>query len=251
MNFSLSESSFSEVYRLLATNIDKINFLNSSLIKSSYNYLKIKQFLNEFEYDLKLIYDILSLFQKESNNKNNNEPFKQGKRKNKYLNLSDRLQKHLHLNDFEETSRNNYKRNENKDNKKYSLTINILSDKYFDSKGKMRKKFNKSNSCKSYKKKFSKNIMKNLKKLNLRGNSYSHRNTEKNNKKVFEANSFVIVKFSIINSRLSIQKAFGARGKIAAFAQPLLRGSSTLLEKCPPRFAASEAVAELAFRTSA
>jgi hypothetical protein len=78
----------------------------------------------------------------------------------------------------ENNNRNNYKDNKNKENKKYSLTINILSDKYFDSKGKGRKKFNKSCSCKSYKKKLSKNIIKNLEKMKLRGSSYSKRNND-------------------------------------------------------------------------
>ena len=181
MNFSLKESSFSEVYRILASNIDKVNYLNSSLIKSSNNYIKIKQFLSEFEYDLKLIYDILSQFQYETkpNNQNRNEQFKSEKRKNKHFNIYTKLKKQLRLNNFEENNnRNNYKDNKNKENKKYSLTINILSDKYFDSKGKGRKKFNKSCSCKSYKKKLSKNIIKNLEKMKLRGSSYSKRNND-------------------------------------------------------------------------
>ena len=181
MNFAIKETPFSEIYRILETNIDKVNYLNSSLIKSSYNHLKIKRFLNEFDYDLKLIYDILIQLQKESFYKNNNGEYKREKRKNNYLNLSDRIKKHLRLNDLEENNRNNYKGNKNKDNKKYNFTINILSDKYFDSSRKMRKKFNKSNSCKSYRKKYSKNLIKNLKKINLRGNSYSQRNYEKNN----------------------------------------------------------------------
>ena len=182
MNFSLKESTFSEIYRILATNIDKVNYLNSSMVKSNNNYIKIKQFLSEFEYDLKLIYDILSQLQYESNNINRNEQYKSEKRKNKHYSIFNKIKKQLRLNNFEESNRNNYKDNKHKENKKYSLTINILSDKYFDTKGKgkMGKKFNKSCSCKSYKKKLSKNILKNLEKMKLRGSSYSKRNNDDN-----------------------------------------------------------------------
>ena len=150
MNFSLKESTFSEIYRILATNIDKVNYLNSSMVKSNNNYIKIKQFLSEFEYDLKLIYDILSQLQYESNNINRNEQFKSENRKNKHYSIFNKIKKQLRLNNFEENNRNNHKDNKHKENKKYSLTINILSDKYFDTKGKgkMGKKFNKSCSCK-------------------------------------------------------------------------------------------------------
>ena len=182
MNFSLKESSFSEIYRILATNIDKVNYLNSSMIKSSNNYIKIKQFLSEFEYDLKLIYDILSQLQYGSNNQNRNENFKSEKKKNKHYSIFNQIKKQLRLNNFEESNRNDYKDNKHKENKKYSLTINILSDKYFDTKGKGKigKKFNKSSSCKSFKKKLSKNILKNLEKMKLRGSSYSKRNNDDN-----------------------------------------------------------------------
>lgn len=179
MNFLLKEQKCREIYRILSSNIEKVNYLNISLLGSNYNYLKIKQFLNEFEFDLKLIYDILKQSQNSSNYQSNFGQFKSDKRKQKYLNLSDRIKKHLNLNSLDECEKNDFMENK-KGNKKYNLTINILSDKYFNSKRKKNKKFNKSCSCKSYKKNFSKNIIKNLKKMQIRGNSALERIKDKN-----------------------------------------------------------------------
>ena len=176
MNFSLKESYISEIFRLLTINIDKVNYLSFSLSKSNYNNVKVNQFLSEFQYDLKQIYDILKQIQYESDYQNENEQFKQEKRKNIYLNLSDRTNRHYSLNNLEESNKNNNEGKKNKENKKYNLTINILSDKCYDYKKKMKKKFNKSCSCKLYKKKkLSKNLIKNLKKMTLRENLFSDR----------------------------------------------------------------------------
>ena len=180
MNFSLKESFISEIFRILSINIDKINYLNFSLSKSTFNNTKINQFLSEFEYDLKLIYDILKQYQNESNFQNNYEHYNQEKGKNNYLNLTERIKNHYYLNNLEETNKNNNNNeNKNKENKKYNLTINILTDKYLDSGKKLNKKFNKSSSCKLYKKKLSKNLIKNLKKMTLKGNFFSDRINEK------------------------------------------------------------------------
>ena len=163
MNFSLKESSQNEIFRIISINIDKIRML---LTEPNYNFSEMKQFLCEFEYDLKLIYDILK---------------QQEMKGDDYLKLSEKIRKHLHLNNNEENKKkfNNKGRNKNnKNNKKYSLTINILSDKYFDTYNKNNKKFSKSNSCKSYRNKLSKNIIKNLKK-NIKINSFRN-NREKN-----------------------------------------------------------------------
>ena len=181
MNFSLKESFISEIFRILSINIDKVNYLNFSLSKSTYNNTQINQFLSEFEYDLKLIYDILKQYQNESNFQNNYEHLNQEKGKNNYLNLTERIKNHYYLNNLEETNKNNNNNNENenKENKKYNLTINILTDKYLNSGKKLNKKFNKSSSCKLYKKKLSKNLIKNLKKMTLKGNFFSDRINEK------------------------------------------------------------------------
>ena len=101
MNFSLKESYISEIFRLLTINIDKVNYLSFSLSKSNYNNVKVNQFLSEFQYDLKQIYDILKQIQYESDYQNENEQFKQEKRKNIYLNLSDRTNRHYSLNNLE------------------------------------------------------------------------------------------------------------------------------------------------------
>ena len=154
MNFLLKESSSNEIFRLLSTNIDKIRIL---MTEPNYNSFIIKQFLSEFEYDLLSIYDILQENKYSYNLENYN------------LNFSERIRKNFNSNNFEEESKK-YNNCKNKRDKKYSFTINILSDKYFDSKKKNNKKFNKSNSCKSYRNKSLNNIIKNLKK-NIKTNN--------------------------------------------------------------------------------
>lgn len=154
MNFLLKESSSNEIFRLLSTNIDKIRIL---MKEPNYNSFIIKQFLSEFEYDLLSIYDILQENKYSYNLENYN------------LNFSERIRKNFNSNNFEEKSKK-YNNGKNKRDKKYSFTINILSDKYFDSKKKNNKKFNKSNSCKSYRNKSLNNIIKNLKK-NIKTNN--------------------------------------------------------------------------------
>ena len=154
MNFLLKESSSNEIFRLLSTNIDKIRIL---MTEPNYNSFIIKQFLSEFEYDLLSIYDILQENKYSYNLENYN------------LNFSERIRKNFNSNNFEEESKK-HNNGKNKRDKKYSFTINILSDKYFDSKKKNNKKFNKSNSCKSYRNKSLNNIIKNLKK-NIKTNN--------------------------------------------------------------------------------
>ena len=154
MNFLLKESSSNEIFRLLSTNIDKIRIL---MKEPNYNSFIIKQFLSEFEYDLLSIYDILQENKYSYNLENYN------------LNFSERIRKNFNSNNFEEESKK-HNNGKNKRDKKYSFTINILSDKYFDSKKKNNKKFNKSNSCKSYRNKSLNNIIKNLKK-NIKANN--------------------------------------------------------------------------------
>ena len=154
-------SSLSEIFRILSLNVNKVNYLRSALDNNRDNiFLKMKQFLSEFEYDLKIIYDILDEYIKDNSSQKNNH-------KNKAL----------YLDDFQELF-NHYEFKDKysdkaKDNKKYNLTINICNDRYFDTKKGMPKKFNKSNSCKSYNKPLSKNIIKNLKRII--NNSYSER----------------------------------------------------------------------------
>ena len=162
MNFLLKESSSNEIFRLLSTNIDKIRIL---MKEPNYNSFIIKQFLSEFEYDLLSIYDILQENKYSYNLENYNSHIKN----NGYLNFSERIRKNFNSNNFEEESKK-HNNGKNKRDKKYSFTINILSDKYFDSKKKNNKKFNKSNSCKSYSNKSLNNIIKNLKK-NIKTNN--------------------------------------------------------------------------------
>ena len=125
MNFLLKESSSNEIFRLLSTNIDKIRIL---MTEPNYNSFIIKQFLSEFEYDLLSIYDILQENKYSYNLENYN------------LNFSERIRKNFNSNNFEEESKK-HNNGKNKRDKKYSFTINILSDKYFDSKKKNNKKF--------------------------------------------------------------------------------------------------------------
>ena len=156
MNFFLRESSLNEIFRILSTNINKVRML---LIEKNFNLMIMKQFLHEFEYDLKLIYDILKENKYSFNYGNDNRQLENID----YLKLSERIKKHFHWNDSEEKGKK-YNKSKNKKNRKYGLTINILTDTYFDSAKKNNKKFNKSNSCKSYRNKSLSNIIKNLKK---------------------------------------------------------------------------------------
>ena len=87
MNFSLKESSQNEIFRIISINIDKIRML---LTEPNYNFSEMKQFLCEFEYDLKLIYDILK---------------QQEMKGDDYLKLSEKIRKHLHLNNNEENKK--------------------------------------------------------------------------------------------------------------------------------------------------
>ena len=158
MNFFLRESSLNEIFRILSTNINKVRML---LIEKNFNLMIMKQFLHEFEYDLKLIYDILKENKYSFNYGNDNRQLENID----YLKLSERIKKHFHSNDSEEKGKKyNKSKSKNKKNRKYGLTINILTDTYFDSAKKNNKKFNKSNSCKSYRNKSLSNIIKNLKK---------------------------------------------------------------------------------------
>ena len=134
MNFFLRESSLNEIFRILSTNINKVRML---LIEKNFNLMIMKQFLHEFEYDLKLIYDILKENKYSFNYGNDNRQLENID----YLKLSERIKKHFHSNDSEEKGK-----------------------KYNKSKKKNNKKFNKSNSCKSYRNKSLSNIIKNLKK---------------------------------------------------------------------------------------
>ena len=162
MNFLLKESSSDEIFRLLSTNIDKVRML---LREPNNNSFKIRQFLSEFEFDLLTIYDIL----KENKYSYNSENYNSHIRNNDYIKFSERIRTHFNSNNFEEDSKK-YNNGKSKRDKKYSFTINILSDKFFDSKKKNNKKFNKSNSCKSYRNKSLNKIIKNLKK-NIKTNN--------------------------------------------------------------------------------
>ena len=168
-------SSLSETFRILSINIDKINSLKLLLQNNSYNiFQKIEQFINEFEYDLKLIYDILEEFHNSMINMKEDSNYEKDNIKN--LTLSNRINTPLYLDNFDDFE-NNYKYkskyDKNKENKKYSLTINICNDRYFNTKKRMFKKFNKSSSYKSHKKQNTKNLIKNLK--HMKNNSFSER----------------------------------------------------------------------------
>jgi len=167
MNFLLKESSSDEIFRLLSTNIDKVRML---LREPNNNSFKIRQFLSEFEFDLLTIYDIL----KENKYSYNSENYNSHIRNNDYIKFSERIRTHFNSNNFEEDSKK-YNNGKSKRDKKYSFTINILSDKFFDSKKKNNKKFNKSNSCKSYRNKSLNNIIKNLKKDIKKNNNKNKR----------------------------------------------------------------------------
>ena len=191
---------FEEAFKIISLNKSKANSLRQSIL-CSMNYdndlnLKIRQYLGEFEYDLKILYDIIrdikSLFDKNENTLNISttiEPeddqshmsisndIKNEKRFLKKNNSTKILNKHknkLYLNDLDDSETNN--NSNKKGGKSYSLTINICNDSHFNShpKNKYNKKFNRSNSCKSYL----------GRKYNLSKNDFNFRKNNNNNKNI-------------------------------------------------------------------
>ena len=176
MNTSYNNSIFEEAIKIIFVNKSKANSLRLSLIQNSINdnelILKVRQYLGEFEYDLNILYDIiinskeLIINHNNLNNSINNEEEKNNfsyntntKLNNEKLNLKKsnsfksfrRHKKNFYLNNLEDFLDNSGDNNK-KENKTYSLTINICDGRHYDSNQKKEKKkiINKSNSCKAF-----------------------------------------------------------------------------------------------------
>ena len=188
----LNKYLFEEAFRIISANKSKANSLRQSILNainydSNFN-LKIRQYLGEFEYDLKILYEILNdiklSFNKNISTLNNsttveevegeepshfsysNENQNESKilRKNNSSKYFNKFKNKLLLKDLDDNSEKNcYNK---KEGKTYSLTINICNDGHFNSnpKNKSKQKINRSNSCKSYL------------------NKYKYRNNKRNNK---------------------------------------------------------------------
>ena len=207
---------FEEAFKIISLNKSKANSLRQSIL-CSMNYdndlnLKIRQYLGEFEYDLKILYDIItdikSLFDKNENTLNISttvEPegdqshmsisndIKNEKRflkKNNSTKLFNKHKNKLYLNDLDDSETNNSNSNK-KGGKSYSLTINICNDSHFNShpKKKYNKKFNRSNSCKSYI----------GRKYNLSKNDFNFRKNNNNKNKNIEKRYKYFIDDQIIN----------------------------------------------------
>ena len=174
MNPTYNDSIFEEALKIISINKSKANSLRLSLLQNLNNdnelILKIRQYLGEFEYDLNILYNIINDLKtlKINNNQNNlNYSINNEEEKNNYniklingnsnikksnsLKSFRRQKKQFYLNNLEgllNTSRDNNK----KENKTYSLTINICDGRHFDSNQKKEKNkvINKSNSCKEF-----------------------------------------------------------------------------------------------------
>lgn len=175
MSQSMNNSMIEEALKIILINKSKAKSLRISLINDADSdnpfILKIRRYLGEFEYDLKLLYDIInelnSLYYNDQNNLNDSITNDQDKshisnntdsrasiqnfKKNNSFKMLSRYKKHLNLKDLDENEDSQL--GNKKGNKTYSLTINICDDRHnYNSKQRKKygKKINKSNSCKAF-----------------------------------------------------------------------------------------------------
>ena len=161
MEQNQNDSLFNEAFKIISTNKTKANSLKQSLSKDNENNkdnnLNIIQYLSEFEYDLKTLYDILrdlKLLYHEMNNNKINKNIKENNNKDYKKNKKDRL----HL-------KNEFNLDDNKDDgisKTYIMTTQYdnnnqnrsnISEHYINSyprKNLYDRKIPRSISCKSY-----------------------------------------------------------------------------------------------------
>ena len=168
MKLSLYNTIFEEVFNIISANKSKANSLRISLLNTinidNNLILEIRKCLGEFEYDLKILFDILKDLKLSIENHNNNikdldntiqdesQILKESKKCNSYKSLN-KFKNKLFLNNLDDSEIKDDKNKSINRTKKYSLTINICSDGSlkFSSKRGNNKKLYRSNSCKTYK----------------------------------------------------------------------------------------------------
>ena len=170
MKITLNDTIFNEAFNIISSNKSKANSLRLSLL-NTINYdneiiLKIRQYLGEFEYDLKILFDILKEIKlsydnynilQNSLNKNQNEQDQSQISKDtkndfeniRFLNEIKEKRYSKDMDNFEIIKTKDKKDNKTKT---FNFTINICDRRKSNSfpKKYYNKKINRSNSCRSY-----------------------------------------------------------------------------------------------------
>ena len=220
MKSAQNDSIFDEALKIVSINKSKANALRLTLLKSLNNgndiILRIRQYLGEFEYDLKTLYNIIKdlkllFFDNEQNNFNNSINIEEEQitnssyrnksnnnkinnlKKNNSFNLINRYKKQLYLNNLDKIL-NISGSSKKKDKNSYSLTINICDNRNYNSEPKKEKekRIYKSNSCKSLKNKDN-------------YNKYGFLNNDKNNKKIQNSNRSIDTSYRNYLNNLNIE----------------------------------------------
>lgn len=170
MKKTLNDTIFNEAFKVISSNKSKANSLRLSLL-NTINYdneiiLKIRQYLGEFEYDLKILYDILkeiklsydnyntlqNSISKEQNEQDKSQISKDSKNEFENMRFINEIKGKRYLKDMSNFEIIKTKDKKGNKTKTYNLTINIcdgrknnsFSKKYYN------KKISRSNSCRTY-----------------------------------------------------------------------------------------------------
>lgn len=173
MKITFNDTIFNEAFNIISSNKSKANNLRLSLL-NTINYdneiiLKIRQYLGEFEYDLKILYDIIkeiklsynnynalqNSLNKEENEQEQNQISKDSKNEIDNMKILNKIKekKYLkYLKDMDNFEIIKIKDKKGNKTKTYNLTINICDSRKSNPFPKKynNKKINRSNSCKSY-----------------------------------------------------------------------------------------------------
>ena len=170
MKITLKDTIFNEAFNVISSNKSKANSLRLSLL-NTINYdneiiLKIRQYLGEFEYDLKILYDILkeiklsydnyntlqNSLNKEQNEQDQSQISKDTKNEYENMRFLNEIKEKRYLKDMDNFEIIKTKDKKDNKTKTYNLTINIYDSRKSNSfpKKYYNKKINRSNSCRSY-----------------------------------------------------------------------------------------------------
>jgi len=169
MKIALNDTIFNEAFNIISSNKSKANSLRLSLL-NTINYdneiiLKIRQYLGEFEYDLKILYDILKEIKLSNDNNNSiqnslnkeqnedqSQIIKDSKNEFENLKILNEIKEKQYFKDMDNFEIIKTKDNKGNKTKTYNLTINICDSRKSNSfpKKYSNKKISRSNSCKSF-----------------------------------------------------------------------------------------------------
>jgi hypothetical protein len=170
MKIALNDTNFNEAFNIISSNKSKANSLRLSLL-NTINYdneiiLKIRQYLGEFEYDLKILYDILkemklsydnyntlqNSLNKEQNEQDQSQISKETKNEFENMRFLNEIKEKRYSKDMDNFEIIKTKDKKGNKTKTYNLTINICDSRKSNSfpKKYYNKKISRSNSCRSY-----------------------------------------------------------------------------------------------------